>query len=137
MCGNNSNNCQCDFTNILELILRLQQEEEPCEENGGCSKPFLGPLSGGRCFNTRPITLTSCCTGKLWELPYTLNGAEFTSTVFRIESLDDNCATFRILARNPDRNTKNPFVATNDFFTIDLGCVSVLKCLKDTFVDAI
>lgn len=60
------------------------------------------------------------------------------SCVFRIEKLEDCCATFRVLAPNPNATTCNSeFIATDSFFTIDLGCVCAIKCLNDTFVDCL
>lgn len=136
-CGNE--NCSCSFIKTLELILMLQQKGEDCEIDNGCSKPFLGPTPNGICLNTRPITLYSCCDNTLWTMPYTLNGTDGTSSVFRIENLDDNCATFRVLAPNPDTNDVGlfPYVATNDFFTINLRCIGVINCLEDTFVSGV
>ena len=85
-CGNE--NCSCSFIKTLELILVLQQKGEDCEIDNGCSKPFLGPTPNGICLNTRPITLYSCCDNTLWTMPYTLNGTDGTSSVFRIENLN-------------------------------------------------
>jgi hypothetical protein len=28
-----------------------------------------------------------------------------------------------------------PYIATNSFFTVNLNCVCILKCLDDTYVD--
>ena len=137
MCGGNEN-CSCSFIKTLELILMLQQKGEDCEIDNGCSKPFLGPTPNGICLNTRPITLYSCCDNTLWTMPYTLNGTDGTSSVFRIENLDDNCATLRVLASNPDTtDTTFPYVATNDFFTINLDCIGVINCLEDTYVSGV
>lgn len=138
MCGGNKD-CSCSFIKTLELILMLQQKGEDCDINEGCSKPFLGPTPSGICLNTRPISLYSCCSNTLWTMPYTLNGTTGTSSVFRIENLDDNCATFRVLAPNPDTQeaVTFPYVSTNDFFTINLSCVGVLKCLGDTYVSGV
>lgn len=137
MCGENQG-CSCDFIKTLELILMLQQKGEDCDIPDGCTRPFLGPTPSGICLNTRPITLYSCCNNSLWTIPFTLNGITGESTVFRIENLDDNCATFRVLAPNPDTtDTLFPYVATNDFFTIKLDCVGILKCLEDTFVSGV
>lgn len=138
MCGGNRE-CTCSFIKTLELILILQQKGEDCEIQNGCSKPFLGPTPSGICLNTRPITIYSCGNNTLWTMPFTLNGTTGESTVFRIENLDDNCATFRVLAPNPDTNERGmlPYVATNDFFTINLDCVGVLKCLEDTFISGV
>ena len=61
------------------------------------------------------------------------------SSVFRVEKIDGCCATFRVLAENPDATqvATEPYVATNSFFTMNLNCVCSLRCLQDTFVDCI
>ena len=61
------------------------------------------------------------------------------SSVFRIEKIDGCCATFRVLAPNPDTEeaTAFPYVATNSFFTMNLNCVCCLRCLQDTAVECI
>lgn len=136
MCSNNQNNCLSD---ILETILILQQQDQSCDIDNSCSKPFLGPSSSLICFNTRPINIYSCCNNILWSMPYTLNDVEETSNVFRIENLSDECATFRVLAPNTDTTTQttNPYISTNDFFTIKLSCIGAIKCLGDTNVSLI
>ena len=35
----------------------------------------------------------------------------------------------------PSICTTEPYVATNQFFTINLNCVGALECLADTYVD--
>ena len=60
-----------------------------------------------------------------------------TSNVFRLEKLDGCCATCRVLAPNTDEAATYPYVATNSFFTINLNCVCILRCLDDTFVDTL
>ena len=62
-----------------------------------------------------------------------------TSSVFRVEKIDENCATFRVLALNddPTESATIPYIATNSFFTVNLNCVCVLRCLNDTFVECI
>ena len=119
---------------ILNLILTLQKN--PCTQDKceGCTKPFLGPTTECIIFNTRPITLFSCCNGKLWEMPYTLNCENGTSSVFRIENVECDCATFRILAPVVTNDTTE-YIATNSYFTIDLSCVLALQCLPDTCVE--
>lgn len=134
------NNNTCEETNIsriLNFILDLQKSVSNIEfENGGCDKPCLGPNVNGLVFNTRPITLYSCSTGNLWTMPYTLNGIEGESTVFKIHKVDGNCATFEVLAPNPETtNPLLPYVGTNNFFTIDLDCVLAIRCLSDTFTN--
>ena len=62
-----------------------------------------------------------------------------TSTVFRVEKIDGCCATFRVLTTNPDPTevATIPYIATNSFFTVNLECVCVLRCLNDTYVECI
>lgn len=135
MCENN-NNSNC-LAKTLEVILMLQQKRNQCDIIEGCNKPFLGPTINPICPNTRPISIYSCCNNTSWEMPFTLNGTAGTSTIFRIENLDDNCATFRVLAPNPDTSSISPYVATEDFFTIKLNCIGAIKCLGDTLIPGI
>ena len=65
-----------------------------------------------------------------------LNGETGTSQIFRVEALDECCCKCRVLAPNPDTTTvaTYPYVATNDFFTINLNCLCAIKCLGDVHV---
>lgn len=138
MCGKNKNSsCSC-IRDVLKTILCLQNKQgEGCNDDT-CTRPFLGPTPNIICFNTRPISLYSCCDNNLWSFPYTLNGANGTSSVFRIESLDDCCATCRVLAPNPDTsNTLQAYVATTSFVTINLNCVGAITCHDDISIDCI
>ena len=128
-CDDTNNNCIGD---LLKRIALLQKQD--CDNNipSGCDKPFLGPIRTFECYNTRPITLYNCCTGLPWSFTYTLDGVESTSTVFRVEAVDDNCCTCRILATDA---TTGEYTNTNEFFTINLDCVGAVKCLADTYID--
>lgn len=133
MCGQNNNN-GCCLASVLETILTLQQNSECDDRPEGCNRPFLGHQRKEN-LNTRPFNLYSCCNNVLLKFPFTLNGVTCESSVFRIENLNDCCATCRVLAPNPDcEDRENPYVATEDFFTINLNCVCTLKCLEDTNV---
>lgn len=132
-CSNNNTSCNC-ISDILAIILKLQDCDQCCDVNGGCDRPFLGPTPSLVCFNTRPINLYRCGDGELWTLPFTFNGTTGTSNVFRIENLEGCCATFRILTTNPDATDVSPYVATDSFFTINLNCVAVISCLPDVVV---
>lgn len=132
MCGENENNLECScLYNLLNNIIKLQKNDSSCCNIGGCDKPFLGPTPDVICYNTRPINLYNCQTGELWSIDYTNNGTTGSSTVFRCENLDDCCCTCRILIDNGD----DTYTSTNQFFTINLNCVSAVKCQPDTFVD--
>ena len=88
---------------------------------------------------------TCCGNGTPWSMPTTktdkdCNEVDVTcSNVFRVEKIDGCCATFRVLADNPDQATVGtmPYISTNSFFTMNLNCVCCLRCLNDTFVDSI
>ena len=59
------------------------------------------------------------------------------STVFRVEKVDGNCCTCRVLQDNPDTTSLNPYIATNSFFTMSLDCICAIRCLTDTFVECV
>ena len=133
MCENNESekrNCNC-IGDILCKIIHLQRNSFTTCAPEGCDKPILGPENTS-CYNTRPIELYNCTTGSLWCFPYTKDNKVKYSNVFRVESLDECCCTCRILYWDCDNET---YMATNDFFTINLDCVCALQCLNDTFVD--
>ena len=138
MCNNNDNrSCAC-ITEILCTIVILQKQGQCADSTiASCDRPFLGCNVATSHCNTRPITLYSCGSNTLWSMPYVLNGTTGESTVFRVETVDDCCATFRVLAPNTDVNSISPYVATDSFFTMNLNCVGVLKCLPDAFVACI
>jgi spore coat protein Z len=144
MCNHKKDSCNC-ISEILLVILLLQQNsksEDECLET--CDKGFLGNNVVCPKYNTRPVMLyTACGNGTPWKMPVsktreTCDGANSScSTVFRIEKLDDCCATFRVLEpcpRSSEEGSKT-WKATKSFFTIDLSCVCAIRCLPDTIVD--
>lgn len=139
MCNNDNNKCENCISEILKVILLLQQsvcQNDCCLET--CDKGFLGQNCSSF-FNTRPVTLYTCSSGSTpLAMPISKSPTETTtSSVFRLEKLDDCCATFRVLTNNTDTSSSFPFMATNSFFTINLNCVCILRCLEDTFVECI
>ena len=125
------------LTSILETILCLQNAKDDDCETFGCDKPYLGPTPSLVCYNTRPINLYNCTTGELWSFPYTLGTVNGTSSIFRLENLEGNCCTCRVLAQNPDTSSSEPYVLTSTFFTINLDCVSAIRCLPDVFISGV
>lgn len=123
-----------NISETLNFILTLQKNsccsDGTCPE--GCTRPFLGPSTDTICYNTRPVTLFTCCTGTNWVFPYELNGTTGESTVFRVENVEGNCATFRVLIPTTVDETTT-YALSNSFFTIDLDCVLALQCLPDVF----
>lgn len=139
MCNNENNTCENCIADILKVILILQQsvcQNDCCLET--CDRGFLGQNSSF-CYNTRPIVLYTCGNGNTpLAMPISKDPSiTTTSNVFRLEKLDGCCATCRVLAPNTDESSVFPYEATNSFFTINLGCCCVLRCLDDTFVECI
>ena len=133
MCNDKTTNC---IGEILKVILVLQQNACPESCLDSCDRPMLG--GGPSCLvcNTRPVMLYTCCgNGTPWSMPIEKD----STNVFRVEKLDGNCCTFRVLARNPQESCCNsiPYIATNSFFTMDLSCCCAVKCLSDTYVDCV
>jgi hypothetical protein len=144
---NNNNNCQetsC-IAEILNVILVLQQNACPDNCLDSCDRPMLG--GGPNCLicNTRPIMLYTCCgNGTPWSMPITKDtttsctaATTTCSSVFRVEKVDGNCCTCRVLTDNTDSTSLNPYVATNSFFTMNLDCICCIRCLSDTYVECV
>jgi hypothetical protein len=143
MCNNDNEEKNC-ISEILKVILVLQ--ENACPDNclDSCDRPMLG--GGPNCLicNTRPVMLYTCCgNGTPWSMPTTkdvttaCDDTTTCSTVFRVEKIEGNCCTFRVLTDNPDTTSLNPYIATNSFFTIDCNCLCVIRCLSDTYIDCV
>ena len=145
--NNNSNNSGNCINEILSVILVLQ--ENACPDNclDTCDRPMLG--GGANCLicNTRPVMLYTCSgNGTPWSMPTTKDVTtncsgvaigENCSTVFRVEKVEGNCCTFRVLADNPDETSLNPYVTTNSFFTMNCDCLCCIRCLSDCYVDCV
>lgn len=136
-----SNN-NCCISDILNTIVILQNNCNKIENiNNTCDSPVLG-LRQTNCFvyNTRPLNLYNC-SGTLLSFPYSINnnGEEITgeSSVLRIERVENCCAVCRVLAPNPNAEENIPYVATNDFVTINLECTCIIKCLADTYISCL
>ena len=146
MNNNTNNNCNC-INEILSVILVLQ--ENACPDNclDTCDRPMLG--GGANCLicNTRPVMLFTCSgNGIPWSMPITkdlttnCSGEGLSgncSSVFRVEKIENNCCTFRVLTENTDQTSLNQFVATNSFFTMNCDCLCAIRCLSDCYVDCV
>ncbi len=130
------NTCDNCIADILKVILILQQsaeENDACLET--CDRGFLGQQCSPLAYNTRPIVLYTCgSNGTPFSVPISKSPIEtVTSNVFRVEKLDDCCATCRVLIVNDDSS----YTSTNSFFTINLDCVCCIRCLDDVFVEGV
>ena len=142
MCNEKNTNC---IAEILSVILVLQQNVcgDSCLDS--CDRPMLG--GGPTCLacNTRPVMIYTCGGGNVpWSMPTTKDSTatcdgdtDGCSNVFRVEKLEGNCCTFRVLQDNPDTTSLYPYTATNSVFTISLDCICALRCLTDTYVECI
>ena len=144
MC-NNENGCSC-IAEILSVINVLQQNANCCGDTclETCDRGFLGCGTTTLGCNTRPVILYTCSgNGTPWSMPTTRENIDCTETatscsnVFRVEKVDGCCATFRVLAPNPDTTSVYPYVSTNSFFTMNLSCCCCLRCLPDTYIECI
>ncbi len=152
MCNrDNDKNC-CDaccnscIAEILQVICVLQANACPTTCLNSCDRPALG--GGNNCIvcNTRPIMLYTCCgNGTPWSMPITrsnincnaVDNQDECSAVFRVEKIDGCCATFRVLAPNPEQCRTSTYVATDSIFTMDINCLCCCRCLNDTFVECL
>lgn len=148
MCNNNTD-CKC-ISDILKVISILQKKAVHQDEGGDfCDKKTLGAPCCIEC-NTRPIQLFLCGQNGDDPLVMPTTRGPITSTtcfsnVFRVEKVDDCCCTCRVLVERTGPRFENDleskrcteFVATNSFFTLDLKCVCIVRCLEDTFVDCL
>ena len=123
----NNENC---LANILKVINVLQETSEKLDCNYSCTRPFLGETIDNTCFNTRLVTLYRC-DNNLVTLPYTLNGVQGETSVFRVESVNDNSVTVLLLA---DDGSETYNINTNTFATINLGCICAIRCIGDVTV---
>lgn len=137
MCNNNDNSCIAEILNTINILQNNADNNDACLET--CDRGFLGcQTTPCRC-NTRPVMLYTCSgNGTPWSMPITRDTIECSedtcSNIFRVEKCDGNCATFRVLIQN-DETAINPYTATNVFFTMNLNCCCVLRCLNDTYVE--
>lgn len=130
--NNCHNNCMAD---ILKVILILQQSAEDADSSlDTCDRCYLGQPSTPMLYNTRPISLYTCGNIEPLAMPISKSPTETTtSTIFRLEKLDNCCATCRVLIVNDD----NTYTSTNSFFTINLDCLCIIRCLDDTFIEGV
>ena len=126
------NNESCCIAKVLKVIDILQKEcNNECFPEG-CDRPFLGG-KGCMIFNTRPITLYTR-NGNIFTVNYYINNTLYTSNVFRVENVNNCCATLRILETTVEGDTTT-FTSTNEFVTVNLECFCIIKCLDDTAIE--
>ena len=143
MCNND--NETNGIAEILQVILVLQQNAS-CPDSclDSCDRPMLGACSTCCVCNTRPVMIYTCCPNGTTPVSMpiskeitTCTTDEECSNVFRVEKVENGCATFRVLAPNTDTTSTYPYVSTNSFFTLNLDCCCCIRCLNDTCVECL
>lgn len=144
MSNSNNSNGICE---ILQVILVLQKNAMCVDSTlDSCDRPVLGSCTTTCCVcNTRPVMLYMCGnTQSPLSMPTSKDTtvcpsdeATECSTVFRVEKVENNAATFRVLAPNTDETSLYPYVSTNSFFTVNLDCCCAIRCLNDTCVECV
>ena len=138
MCNNNDG--VSGLVEILEVISVLQQNAScPLSSIDTCDRPVLGCGEISCVCNTRPVVLYLCGSSESLSMPTVKTASDEgnLSNVFRVEKVENNCATFRVLEENPDTTSIYPYVSTNSFFTLNLNCLCTLRCLNDTCVECL
>jgi hypothetical protein len=141
---NEDRDCKC-VGDILKVINILQRRAAVQEEGSDtCDKTTLGPDPAPD-YNTRPIQLFLGDNNGNDPLKMPITKGPITpstvfSSIFRVEKVDECCCTCRVLKPECDDLASNneeelELVATDSFVTIDLRYVSMIRCLKDTYVE--
>ncbi|MDD2504991.1 MAG: CotY/CotZ family spore coat protein [Bacilli bacterium] len=151
MCNNERSGRGNCITEILKVINVLQDKACPDSCTDSCDRPVLGGGTKSLGYNTRPIQLFTCCgNGVPFSMPVSKNLTEVCSTstgenpsancssVFRVEKLEGNCCTFRVLVPNDEPGPCGAqWTATDSFFTMDTDCCCAVRCLSDAYVDCV
>ena len=113
--GNNN------LLDILSLINNLQKNVILGDTNNSCTKPFLGDNTT-LIYNTRPVSFYLCNNS-----PLTIAYTDGESSIFRIENINGNCITVRLLVSDDNNN----ITTTNEYATVNINCIAAIRCLKD------
>ncbi len=136
-----NNQEDCCFAKILKVIHILQKNAsgQDCFDES-CTRPFLGGTPEVVCFNTRPVTFY-LSDASLFEATYTTMEGDApvtqTSSVFRVEKVEGCCVLLRILAPATSPTATSPYMATNQFLTLNLNCICAIRCLDDVVLENI
>lgn len=137
---NNCNaNCENGILEILQVINVLQTNACPEGCLLSCDRPALGGGTNCVICNTRPIMIYGCgSNGTPWSMPTSRDTTvDTTSNIFRVEKVDNNCVTFRVLVPNTDTTSIYPYTSTDSLFTINIDCICAIRCLNDTYIECV
>ena len=128
-------NCLAKILNVIK-VLQNNANKTDCQDNS-CTKPFLGLNTTILCFNTRPIMLYRCDNSPVTLEYQTSENETATTDVFRVESVTNDSVGVLLLNSTTDNEGNRTFTTTNNYATINLGCICAIKCLNDTIVNNI
>ena len=113
---------------ILMLINKLQKNTSRQSDDLSCTRPFLGS-NISIIYNTRPVVFYLCNNQEL-SIEYVDEGTTLSSSTFRVESINGNCITVRLLSIADD-GTITP---TNQYATVNIDCIAAIRCLADVYL---
>ena len=116
---------------IICKIISLQQQEFD-NDISNCERPFLGPPINNNIYNTRPVQLYNSYQASPWEFNYQSGETESTSNIFRLEAMNNDSVTIRLLSLDTETST---YTDTNTFATVSLNTIGAIKCFPDTYID--
>ncbi|QGH34255.1 spore coat protein [Gracilibacillus salitolerans] len=140
------NNCVCD---VLQFILDAQDDTNGNGCTSGCAQFLVNPV---QTVNTVPfilITKKNTVQFAFGDLP---ENDCFITVYFRINALDDCCATLELLEPNPGRAIQTgdnccvplnqvcgaggdlELTRTGQCITVDLDCICAVQCFDPTVV---
>ena len=133
-------NCVTDVVNFINELQDCASGTCPT----GCDVPFLGAHQGSRLANTRPFVLFNG-QGTALSIFIPTTGPNISSSILRVESVDECCAVLRALEVPNVPDGQNPISfflntptatlqATNSVITVDLNCYCAIQCLRDVHV---
>lgn len=102
---------------IIKLIDKLQKEiiKHDIDNNEKNTSKY----------NTRPFTLFLCNS-----TPLTIAYSNGESNIFRVERINGDCVTVRLL----EKGENDTLTSTSEYATINIGCISAIKCLYDVCI---
>lgn len=120
-------NCVCEvlksIDEIQKKVICKNKQIEDCTYYGTRKE---NPYS----YDTRPIILY-CGNGSYLEVNID-DLSDETTYIFRVEKVDDCCATLRALRIIDDNEANNySLVSTNKFITVQTNCFCAIRCLND------
>ena len=108
----------------LKLIDDLQKNANSDDLKSDGIEPVFG-TGNNLSYNTRPVSFYMCN-----NKPLTISYTDGESNIFRIEKINGSCVTIRIL-----ENNNNIFSSTDEFATININCISAIKCMNDIYLE--